>query len=260
MSKTALLLVSFGTTYKESRDLINAAFTKSYQDAFPDVAVFIAYTSKIVRKRILAKEGIQYDDVNEAIERIIAAGFDKLVVQSLHIIPGKEFQLMIKELSTLTGKFDSVTIGRPLLDEFDDFRGVVKQLTKMGQDHSKQALVFMGHGTSDHSFTTYACLDHMLQDTNVYMGAVESYPDLEIVIEELNRQDVKDVVLKPFMIVSGNHVHNDMASQQKDSWYSRLQAAVFNVETDLGSLGMVPSIRQAFIEHTRQALDKEVTL
>lgn len=257
MTKTAVLLVSFGTTYPESRHETDDSADTAFASAFPEATLFHAYTSVIVRQRVKENEGVTLDDVPAALQHILDGGFKDLVVQSLHIIPGIEYHRLCDQLVPFNSKFEHVSVGKPLLTSFDDFQTVVGWLKMVDTDDDTKAVVFMGHGTGDHAFTTYACLDHMLMETNVFMGAVESYPGIDTMIAELKRRDVQSVVVRPFMMVSGNHVHHDMTSDSPKSWTSRLTAAGFKVEPEFSSLANVLAILTLFTEHAKQAVEAQ---
>ncbi|ANZ61170.1 sirohydrochlorin cobaltochelatase [Secundilactobacillus paracollinoides] len=255
MSKTALLIVSFGTTYPQTRHETIEATENAFQMAFPDAEVFRAFTSKIVVSRIKQNEDITIDSPQEAIAKISAAGFDTLYVQSLHLIPGIEYHQVEDAVRASASHFKRVVIGRPLLNDFADYQAIVHFLKQIGSPlAADEAVLFMGHGTANSAFTAYACLDHMLMDSQHYMGAVESYPDIQFEIGRLKAAGTKKVRLQPFMLVAGNHAHNDMASDAPDSWQSQLQRAGIQVTPVQKGMGAYPEIQQQFVAHLKRQL------
>jgi len=254
MSRTALLIVSFGTTYPQTRQETIEATENAFKQSFPDADFFRAFTSKIVISRIKKNEGIAIDTPKEALAKIIAAGYDTLLVQSLHLIPGIEYNQLLDQVDKVASQFKQVTVGKPLLTSFEDYQRVVAFLKDVVQPKSAdEAVLFMGHGTAHSSFTAYACLDHMLMGSQHYMGAVESYPDIQFEIGRLKQDGVKKVILHPFMLVAGNHAHRDMASERPGSWQSQLEQAGFSVSAKLQGMGHYPTIQNMFIEHLKNA-------
>lgn len=255
MSKTALLIVSFGTTYPETRHQTIEATENAFRAAFPDADVFRAFTSKIVVSRIKKNEGIMIDSPQQALTKIVAAGYDTLYVQSLHLIPGLEFHQVEAAVQQVASKFKRVVCSRPLLNDFADYQATVAFLKRIGSPlAADEAVLFMGHGTANSAFTAYACLDHMLIGSQHFMGAVESYPDIQFEINRLQAAGIKKVRLQPFMLVAGNHAHNDMASEAPDSWQSQLQRSGIEVDAQLKGMGEYPEIQQQFITHLKRQL------
>lgn len=261
MSRIALLVVSFGTTYKQTRQKTIAATEQAFQRAFPEADVFRAFTSKIVISRIQQHEGVVVATPAQALEKIQAAGYDTLYVQSLHLIPGIEYHQLLQQVRKVTPAFKQVVIGKPLLETFEDYQQVVTFLEQLHQPLDKNAAVlFMGHGTAHHAFTAYACLDHMLRGTRHYVGAVESYPDIDLELTRLKANGITKVTLQPLMLVAGNHAHQDMASTQPESWRSKLEAAGIKVASDLTGMGEYPEIQNLFIAHLKQQLNQQGTV
>lgn len=248
MSKKAILAVSFGTTFPETREKTIGAIEKAVGKNFPDYDVFRAFTSKIVRKRIAAKENIKIDDPATALQKLADKGYEEVYVQSLHIMPGIEYGIVQQVVANSKDKFKKIVCTQPLLDTFADFTQLVNFLKKQSTDlPNGQAMLWMGHGTSKSVFTTYACLDHMLAFTKSYVGTVESYPRVNDEIKLLKRDQIKKVVLQPLMIVAGNHAHNDMASDDPHSWKSILKSQGIEAQPVLKGLGQYPEIQQMFI-------------
>lgn len=255
MSKKAILAVSFGTTFPETREKTIGAIEKALGKSFSDYDVFRAFTSKIVRKRIAVKENINIDDPAAALQKLADKGYEEVYVQSLHIIPGIEYGIVKQVVADYKDKFKKIAYTQPLLDSFEDFQNLVNFLKKQSADlPSGQAMLWMGHGTSRSVFTTYACLDHMLAGTKSYVGAVESYPHIDGEIKFLKRDQISKVVLQPMMIVAGNHAHNDMASDDSHSWKSILKAQGIEAQPVLKGLGEYPEIQQMFVKKLQMAM------
>ncbi|MCH4008619.1 sirohydrochlorin cobaltochelatase [Companilactobacillus sp.] len=259
MSKTAILVISFGTTYPETRKKTIKATEQAIANKFPDADVFEAFTSNVVLKRIEKNEGIKIDTPSEAIEKIRSLGYQQLFVQSLHIIPGHEYHLVVKLLSPYAKDFEKFVIGKPLLTSLVDYRDVKNYLVGMNDLADDEAVLFMGHGTAtDIAFTAYGCLDHMLMGTRNYLGTVESWPDLKMEMARMKSDGIKKVHLFPFMLVAGNHANKDMASDDKNSWNSQLQKAGFETTPHLVGLGESEFIQNQFVKHLRAAIRSAV--
>ncbi len=259
MSKTAILVVSFGTTYADTRKKTIEATENAIANKFPDADVFRAFTSNIVLKRIKENEGIAIDTPQQAIEKIRSLGYQDVFVQSLHIIPGHEYDLIVKSMSPYASDFENFVIGKPLLTSFVDYRDVKNFLVGMNELADDEAVLFMGHGTAtDIAFTAYGCLDHMLMGTRNYLGTVESWPDLKMEMARMKADGIKKVNLFPFMLVAGNHANRDMASDDPNSWNSLLQKAGFETTTNLVGLGESEFIQNQFAKHLRAAIRSAV--
>lgn len=255
MAKKAILAVSFGTTFPETREKTIGATEQAISQAFPDYDVFRAFTSKIVRKRIKEKEGLSIDDPATALTKLADKGYEKVYAQSLHIIPGIEYRLVEDVVAAYQDRFKEIKLTQPLLNTFDDFQQLTAFLKKQSAYlPSGKAILWMGHGTAHSSFTTYACLDHMLAGTKSYVGAVESYPDIEDEIMRLKHAQVTKVFMQPLMMVAGNHAHNDMASNDPHSWKSILKAHDITAHPVLKGLGEYSEIQQMFIAKLREII------
>ncbi|MCH4164727.1 MAG: sirohydrochlorin cobaltochelatase [Lentilactobacillus diolivorans] len=258
MNRVAVLVVSFGTTYPQTRQKTIEATENAFRTAFPNTKVFRAFTSNVVISRIKAHEGLQIDTPEEALDRIKDEGFDTVYVQSLHMIPGIEYHRLLQQVAKVRDRFSKVVVGKPMLVSYTDYVKVINFLRGVGGTLAdNEAVLFMGHGTSDRAFTAYACLDHMLMGSQHYLGAVESYPDIQFEINRLKKDGITRVRLQPFMLVAGNHAHQDMASDKPTSWKRLLEASGIQVDAQLKGMGEYPFIQQQFIEHLKKQL-KEV--
>ncbi|WP_308415463.1 sirohydrochlorin cobaltochelatase [Sporanaerobium hydrogeniformans] len=255
--KKALLVISFGTTYKETREKTIEACEKDLSVAFPGYDFFRAYTSYMIIEKLKRRDNLIIDTPFEALERIKALGYEEVVIQSLHIICGDEYDKMKASIEPFKESFKSLSIGRPLLTTIEDYektvQSVAKELPSLKED---EAIVFMGHGTTHPCFSAYCALEHAFrkQGIPVYMGTVEGYPTFEHVLEDLKAKSIRFVYLLPFMLVAGDHAENDMAGEEEDSWVNQLLKANIQVEVLLKGLGENAFIRELFVEHAKESL------
>lgn len=256
MDKKALLVVSFGTSYHETREKTIDCLERELSAAFPQYTLYRAWTSKMIIKKLKNRDGIHIDTVAEAMERMEADGVTDLIVQPTHILNGIENDFMITDILLHAKKFNSVKFGDPLLMYTEDFFATIKGVMSHFSLAKEDALVFMGHGTTHHINSGYAALDYMFKDMgyeNVFMGTVESYPDFPTMLKFLKKFAPKKVVLAPFMIVAGDHANNDMAGDDDDAWKTLLEKEGYTVDCVLRGLGEYPEIRSVFVDHAKNA-------
>ena len=258
--KKALLVISFGTSYSETRIKNIEACEEEIRQAFPDRDFFRAWTSKIICQKVARRDQMYIDSPQEAFERLHQLGYTDIAIQSLHVINGDEFEKIVFEAKNYQDKFEKMVIGKPLLSSFEDYQAVIDAL--WGQSpklQSDEYIVLMGHGATHHAFAAYACLDHLLRDKAlpIMLGAVESYPELDGILTRLQAEKIRKVHLMPFMVVAGDHAINDMASEEVDSWSSRIRALGIQTENHLCGLGENKQIRALFVQHLQQALRGE---
>lgn len=258
----AILVVSFGTSYNDSRDITIGAVEKAIEDAFPDYEVRRAFTAQIIIDKLADRDGLEIDNVTQALDRAVADGIKTLIVQPTHLMNGLEYGDLADELGEYESDFDKIVLGEPLLTSDKDFDAVVKAVTDSTKEYAKDedtAVVFMGHGTEAESNQVYSTLQEKLADggfENYYVGTVEAAPALEDVIASLKEKGTyKKVVLEPLMVVCGDHVNNDMAGDEEDSWKSILIQEGYEVECVLKGLGELPKIQQIYVEHTQAAIN-----
>lgn len=258
---TAILVVSFGTSYNENRDFTIGAIEESVKKAFPDYEVRRAFTSQIIIDKLKERDGLEIDNVEEALDRAVADGIKILVVQPTHLMDGYEYTDLANALKDYEDKFEQVVLGKPLLSSDADFEAVVKAITEKtsSYDDGQTAICFMGHGTEADSNGVYAKLQEKLKSAgyeNYYIGTVEAEPILDDVRAALKEKGVyKKVVLEPLMVVAGDHANNDMAGDEDDSWKSILEGEGYEVECLLEGLGQVEAIQDIYAEHTKAAFD-----
>ena len=255
----AILVVSFGTSYKETREKTIDKIEESIQNAYKDYKVYRAFTSKMIIKKLKTRDNIHVDTVEEAVERMINDGVTELIMQPTHIINGLENDIMIEDLRKHKDKFESIKIGSPLLTDINDYGKLVKILEdKFGHVPEDEALVFMGHGSSHHANAVYPALDYTFKDhgfNNFFVGTVEGYPEIDSVIKFVNEFKPKKVHLTPLMIVAGDHALNDMASDEEDAWMTLFENDGYEVDCLVKGLGEYEEIRDMFVEHVKKAVN-----
>ncbi|MBF0777639.1 sirohydrochlorin cobaltochelatase [Streptococcus cuniculi] len=257
MSK-AILVVSFGTTYPETRKKTIEACEEAIQTAFPELTVYRAFTSTVVIRRIKQHEGLEIPTVAEALETLYEAGIQEVYIQPLHMILGGEYEKIVHQARVFQDKFHVLKIAKTLLSSEADYEAVrAVLLEKYGYFGPETATVLMGHGSQHYAFTAYAAMDHMLKGTPVRIGCVESYPPVSLIEKELQEEGVKTIHLAPFMLVAGDHATNDMTSDEEDSWNTYFKSRGYQVETHLVGLGEYPEIQALYIAHLKSTIEEE---
>ena len=260
IGENELLVVSFGTSFNDSRVATIGAVEEAMEKAFPDYSVRRGFTANIIIEHIQRRDGEVIDDVNEALDRAKANGVKNLLVQPTHLMNGYEYGDLVKDLEKRAGDFESVKIGAPLLTDDEDFTKVAQAMVDAAAeyDDGKTAICYMGHGTVAASNAIYAKMQQVLTDgghTNYFVGTVEAAPTLEDVIKLVQAGKYERVVLRPMMIVAGDHANNDMAGDEEDSWKSAFEANGFQgrVICEVKGLGELEAIQQLLIDHAREA-------
>lgn len=250
--KKAVLVVSFGTSYEQTRKKTIEVCENKIKEGLKEYDFFRAYTSNMIINKIKRRDNICIENPIQALDRIFEEGYEEVIVQTLHIICGEEYNKLKDQVNSYKDKFRKIVLGRPLLKYIDDYKETVEivrhQIPQMEED---ETVVFMGHGTSHESHSAYPTLEYMMRDAgiNAYVGTVEGYPELENVIKRLKQDNIKKVNLMPFMLVAGDHAINDMASDDEDSWKSVLVDEGFNVEVYMIGLGENSGIHNKFLNH-----------
>ncbi len=252
---TAILVVSFGTSVNETRRLTIDAIESAVGSAFPDCAVYRAWTSRIICAKLLKRDHIKIDSVKEAMIRMKQDGIRDVIIQPTHVINGLENEQMVKDALEFSEEFSSVRFGTPLLTDDFDHEDIIKAVTEEFSDLSEEdMLVLMGHGTTHYANSVYAALDYRFKDRgylNIFLGTVEAYPAIDTLLRIAAQRKPRTVILAPFMIVAGDHAQNDMSGDTGDSWRSRFEAAGFQVRCVMKGLGQYPAVHRMFIEHIR---------
>lgn len=258
--KKGILVVSFGTSYKWTRKLCIESIEDRIRERFKDFEVRRAFTSKIVMKKLKIRDGIYVDNVDEALEKFKKDDFDEVYVQSLHIIPGSEYEKICEAVEMFKSKnsFPLIKIGKPLLNDDKDYEKVIEGLkSQMPVLKDDEAIVFMGHGSEHASDVCYSILQKEFIERGmerVHIGTVEGSKTLEDIIPLLKNDGITKVTLIPFMLVAGDHAINDMASDEDDSWKSILKREGFEVDTYIHGLGENKKIQDIFIEHLKEII------
>ncbi len=257
MTKTGILVVSFGTSYQDAFIKNIQAIETAIGDAFPECEVRRAFTSGMIIKKLKKRDGFHVDTVEEALEGFLADGFTDLIVQPTHIINGIENDNMLKALDACKGRFHSIRVGSPLLTDTEDYRALIDSVTKEFSNlREEEFLVFMGHGSEHYANAVYPALDYMLKadgHQNIYIGTVEGYPDLDLVKDLVRKKAPKKVLLAPLMIVAGDHAINDMAGDSADSWKNEFLGEGYEVSCILKGLGEYREVQKLFTEHAKKA-------
>ena len=277
-----LLVVSFGTSFNGSRTADIGGIEKALQTAYPDWSVRRAFTAQIIINHVQARDDEKIDNMDQALQRAVDNGVKNLVVQPTHLMHGAEYDELTEAVESYKDKFESVTIAEPLLGEVgdsddavnDDKKAVAEAITAeavktAGYDDldaaeaDGTAFVFMGHGTSHTAKISYSQMQSQMNDLgydNVFIGTVEGKPEdtaCEAVIEKIKEAGYKKVVLRPLMVVAGDHANNDMAGDDEDSWKSQFEAsgAFDKIDTQIAGLGEISAIQDLYVAHTKAAMD-----
>lgn len=260
ISENELLVVSFGTSYNDSRRLTIGAIEDAIEKAFPDYSVRRGFTSQIIIDHVKSRDGIAIDNVGEALARAEKNGVKNLVIQPTHLMNGLEYSDLVNEAAEYSDAFEKVAVGEPLLTSDDDFKAVIKAITESTAeyDDGETAICFMGHGTEAESNRVYAKMQEMLAEAgydNYYIGTVEAAPTVDDVLFAVRKGNYKKVVLKPLMIVAGDHANNDMAGDEEGSWKVCFENAGYEVTPLVYGLGELEGIQQLFVKHAQAAAD-----
>ena len=283
IGENELLVVSFGTSFNDSRTEDIGGIEKALQKAYPDWSVRRAFTAQIIINHVQARDGEKIDNMDQALQRAVDNGVKNLIVQPTHLMHGAEYDELSEAVANYSNKFESVTIAEPLLGEVgsaddsvnSDKEAVAKAVTAEAVktagyeslDAAKEdgtAFVFMGHGTSHTAKISYSQMQNQMNALgydNVFIGTVEGEPEdtaCEAVIEKIQEAGYKKVVLRPLMVVAGDHANNDMAGDDDDSWKSQFEASgVFDsIETQIAGLGQIPVIQDLYVSHTHAAMEE----
>lgn len=251
----AILVVSFGTTYPETRKRTIEACEKVFQERFPDFEVYRAFTSNYVIRKVKEKEGLDVWTVSQALENLKNLGVHEVYIQPLHVILGSEYQKIVHQAQAFSSSFERLKISKPLLHSESDYQAVCSFLVKeYGSFGKGQVSILMGHGSQHYAFTTYAAMDHMLNNSSVYIGCVESYPSVDLIEERLKSHSVEKIHLAPFMLVAGDHAIHDLSSKEKNSWYRYFKDKGYQVETHLVGLGEFEAIQSIYVQHLEKVM------
>ncbi len=280
IGENEILVVSFGTSFNDSRVEDIKGIEDAIQAAYPDWSVRRAFTAQIIINHVEARDGENIDNMTQALERAVSNGVKNLVVQPTHLMHGAEYDEMCEAIAEYEDKFESVAIAEPLLGEVgsdatvinDDKKAVAEDIVAAALEEGGYesldaaaeegvAFVFMGHGTSHSAKVSYSQMATQMADlgySNVFIGTVEGEPEetsCEAVIEAVKEAGYTTVVLRPLMVVAGDHANNDMAGDDDDSWKSMFTEAGFTVLTQISGLGRIAAVQQLYVAHTATAID-----
>lgn len=276
-----ILVVSFGTSFNDSRVADVKAIEDALQEAFPEWAVRRAFTAQIIINHVQAREGVAIDNMEQALERAVANGVKQLVIQPTHLMHGAEYDEMMEMLAQYEDKFETVAVAEPLLGEVGDDATVINADKKAVAEavvadtcadagvadaaaaaEQSTAIVLLGHGTAHVAKVTYSQMQTQMNELgykNVFIGTVEGEPEetsCEAVIEAVKAAGYENVVLRPLMVVAGDHANNDMAGDDADSWKSMFTEAGFaKVDTQISGLGSIEAVRALYVAHAQAAID-----
>lgn len=259
-TKPVLLVVSFGTSYNETRDITIGAIETALQNAYPEYEIRRAFTAQTIIDILKDRENLDIDNVTQAMSRLVVDGVKDVVIQPTHVIPGAEYNDILDEIASYANQFDSMKIGKPLLSASEDYDTLIASITEETASYNVDgtAIVFMGHGTHHEANSAYTTLQEKLIEagyTNYFIGTVEAAPSLDDVMALVEESGAKKVVLLPLMIVAGDHATNDMASDEEDSWKTAFINAGYEVECVLKGLGEYSGIQQMVIDHAKAAME-----
>lgn len=260
IGENELLVVSFGTSYNDSRRMTIGAIEEKLESAFSDFSVRRGFTSQIIIDHVKKRDHVTIDNVGEALDRAVNNGVKKLVIQPTHLMNGLEYNELTEEVASYSDAFEKVAIGEPLLTSDEDFQAVMKAITEATKeyDDGETAICFMGHGTEADSNSVYTKMQDMLTEAgyaNYYVGTVEASPSLDDVLAKVQAGEYKKVVLEPLMIVAGDHANNDMAGEEEGSWKKTFEDAGYEVECVVRGLGELEAIQELFVKHAQAAVD-----
>ena len=284
IGENEILVVSFGTSFNDSRVADIKGIEDALQTAYPEWSVRRAFTAQIIINHVQARDGEKIDNVEQALERSVSNGVKNLVIQPTHLMHGAEYDELMEVVENYKDKFESVKIAEPLLGEVgsdaavinEDKKEVAEILTKEAVseagydslDAAKEdgtAFVFMGHGTSHAAKISYSQMQSQMKElgyNNVFIGTVEGEPEetaCEEVIKAASEAGYKKIVLRPLMVVAGDHANNDMAGDDEDSWLSMFKASgkFDSVTTQIKGLGEIEGIQKIYVKHTENAINQQ---
>lgn len=283
IGENEILAVSFGTSFNDSRVADIKGIEDALQEAYPDWSVRRAFTAQIIINHVQARDGESIDNVEQALDRAVANGVKNLVIQPTHLMHGAEYDELIEAVEAYQDRFETVTVAEPLLGEVgadaavinEDKKEVAEALTAeavkdAGYDSIEAAkedgaaFVFMGHGTSHTAKVSYSQMQTQMKELgyeNVFIGTVEGEPEetaCEAVIAAASEAGYSKVILRPLMVVAGDHANNDMAGEEEDSWVSMFNASgkFDSVDAQVVGLGRIEAIQQIYVQHTKDAIEQ----
>ena len=262
--KKAILVVSFGTSYLDALENSIEKIEKEIKENFNEYDIFRAFTSHMIINKLKRVHNIQVDKPEFILEKLKELGYEEVIVQPLHIIPGEEYDYVKGNVLKFKDDFRVLKFGRPIFfyqgeeeapNDYSIFIDSIKHVLDSKED---EAVVLFGHGSMHYSNAEYGALQSMLYDEGyerAFVGTVEGYPTIDTVISRLERNNIRKVKLAPLMVVAGDHVKNDMASDEEYSWKTILESKGIEVDIHMKGLGEEKSFRDIYIEHINDAIE-----
>ena len=257
MTKKALMVVSFGTSAPEAGYAITN-IENVCRRAFPKYDFFRAFTSKMIIRKLKQTQGLNILNPEEVLDKLVMENYDEVICQPTHVLKGREYEKILEVLEHYRGKIPGLKLGDPLLVTEEDYRRTAEiMLEASGKARMEdEATVFMGHGTEHQANQAYHKMNDLLHEMGydrAFVGTVEGTPSLDDVLNELDRRQLKKACLMPMLIVAGNHVREDLAGDQENSWKSRFKARGIQTEIILKGLGELDDIARIYVDHIRKA-------
>lgn len=262
--KNGILAASFGTTYKEARELSLGVIEEALSSGFPGFFIYKAYTSSIVKKRIQKNEGFFIPDARQALEQMHKDGIENVYIQPTHIIPGEEYNKISCIAGNYKDMFNILKVSAPLLGSAADFEivadilGSYYNFSSLG---SESAVVLMGHGSGHEANKCYSQFQDILRKKgykDVFVSTVEGTPAFDDLLIELDKYTYKNITLIPFMVTAGDHVHNDMAGSSKGSWKSKLESIGYNITAITHGIGEIKEIQDIYLTHLESVVNASI--
>lgn len=259
--KKGIIVVSFGTSYEKARKLSIESIENRIKEKYKDYLVLRAFTSQMIIEKLKKRDNYIVNNIKDALDEMKFNGVKDIYIQPLHIIPGHEYEKIQKQVKIFLNqnKDYSIKIGKPLLYDDKDYKKVVRGLGLLALKPD-EAIIFMGHGTDHEADKSYEKLEKTFKEEgyeNVFVATVEGKNALEDIIPILKDREIEKIILRPFMLVAGDHAINDMASKEEDSWRSILEREGFIVEPILQGLGEVKAIQDIYLEHLQYIINKK---
>lgn len=257
MKKEALLVVSFGTSYEETRKKTIEAIEKDLRQAFPQRKFYRAWTSERIRKKLRETQGLAYDNVSEAMERMLQDGITDVLIQPTHMMPGVEYEAAKETICSYRGRFEELRLGAPLLAEEKDLRDLAKAIEDIfAEIKDSEMLALMGHGSPCAMFPVYEGLEECFKQDgfgHFFVGTVECEPGFGAVLRQAQERKPDRVYLTPLLVVAGEHALHDMAGEASDSWKSQLEKEGLETVCIVRGMGEYSGVRDIYVSHALEA-------
>lgn len=258
MKEKGILVVSFGSSYEETRKKTITRIGQDIRDAYPSYSIYTAFTSERIINKIAREEGKQVFRIEDAMEQMLKDGVKEVFIQPTFIVDGVQNKELIKRAEEYRNSFQVLRFGTPLLTSIEDYKRAIKAFIKEHANISREeAVICMGHGTDDRLSVSFTVLEYMFKEEgyeNCYVATIDSYPSLPHVIKELKKYNYKKVNLIPFMVVAGYHAEKDLLGKAEEAWRGVLEKEGYEVTSILKGLGEYKGIREIYIDHIKDLL------